>query len=370
MSNTYLRYLLKEHKKSIIIIYIIVSLLTVSSVLFTYIDPEEVPLFYSHVVVSYANSLVGFLTFILLLFVPLSRSMFFKKQTVDMFFSIPVTKKEIAITTSVFTYLSILILFLPLFLLGPVFFLIKGIQYNIGAYFAYLPLALVQLTFFSSLINLATSLSNSIIDSFATSMTMNGALFSFLAVVLLIVLPFLNEQEQMSLAYKYLTSLTYSGLDNNIQEFTESIQTFDSFAYSGPLILSFVISIVKIPGYAYLSNYFASKYKAEDASTPSRNKYGIRNQILPIYFLVGLLVGIFSYSLIDSLKELAILIGILFVFTSIGIYLVEAFVNRSFKFKKDTLLRMIIPFIGGILIGVIYMAIFNDKINMIFGSSL
>ena len=85
MSNTYLRYLLKEHKKSIIIIYIIVSLLTVSSVLFTYIDPEEVPLFYSHVVVSYANSLVGFLTFILLLFVPLSRSMFFKKQTVDMF---------------------------------------------------------------------------------------------------------------------------------------------------------------------------------------------------------------------------------------------------------------------------------------------
>ena len=52
------------------------------------------------------------------------------------------------------------------------------------------------------------------------------------------------------------------------------------------------------------------------------------------------------------------------------IYLVEAFVNRSFKFKKDTLLRMIIPFLGGILIGVIYMAIFSDKINMIFGASL
>ena len=124
MNKQYLTYLWKHFKKAMIIATIIISIITLSTPIFTYIDPSVDKLSYSYLLTNYAKTLTSITTILLVVFILISHSVFFKKQTVDMHFSIPVTKKEISITSSIFVYGYAMIIFVSLYILGGMIFLV------------------------------------------------------------------------------------------------------------------------------------------------------------------------------------------------------------------------------------------------------
>lgn len=372
MNKKYLTYLWKHFKKSIIIVTIIISIITLSTPIFTYIDPSVDKLSYSSMLTSYANDLTSIGTLLLVVYILICHSIFYKKQTVDMHFSIPVTKKEISITSSIFVYGFVMIIYLALYILGGAIFLLKGVSFNVLAYFLYLLMGIVSLTFISSLMNLACSLANNVLDAILTYGIGSSSLAIVIFFIFLFVLPALPNLHAAQEVLDYFLAFSGGYLQNNISNFIETnISIFGNMSIEGSLIVSLVVSLLKIPAYSFLANRFNKEYQAEDASTPSRNKFGIKNLVFPLYFICSFITGMLAYTAIDNGGYTVLtLIVILLIFILVGIYVTEGIINRSFRLNKKEFLRILIPFFSGLIVGIVYTAIFGEIVFSMFGLTI
>lgn len=364
MNKQYLTYLWKHFKKAMIIATIIISIITLSTPIFTYIDPSVDKLSYSYLLTNYAKTLTSITTILLVVFILISHSVFFKKQTVDMHFSIPVTKKEISITSSIFVYGYAMILFVSLYILGGMIFLVKGVSFNVLVYFLYLLMGIVSLTFISSLMNLACSLSNNVLDAILTYGIGTSSFAVVLFFIFLLVLPALSNSLITKEVLSYFLAFSGGYIQNNILSFVDTnISLYGNISVEGSLIVSLVVSLLKIPAYSYFANRFNDKYQAEDASTPSKNKFGITNLVFPLYFIYSFMIGLFAYIVIENGGYTVLTyIAILCIFILVGIYVTEGIINRSFRLNKKEFLRILVPFFSGIIIGIVYTSIFGDII--------
>ena len=372
MNKKYLTYLWKHFKKSIIIVTIIISIITLSTPIFTYIDPSVDKLSYSSMLTSYANNLTSIGTLLLVVYILICHSIFYKKQTVDMHFSIPVTKKEISITSSIFVYGFVMIIYLALYILGGAIFLLKGVSFNVLAYFLYLLMGIVSLTFISSLMNLACSLANNVLDAILTYGIGSSSLAVVIFFIFLFVLPALPNLHAAQEVLDYFLAFSGGYLQNNISNFIETnISILGNMSIEGSLIVSLVVSLLKIPAYSFLANRFNKEYQAEDASAPSRNKFGIKNLVFPLYFICSFITGMLAYTAIDNGGYTVLtLIVILLIFILVGIYVTEGIINRSFRLNKKEFLRILIPFFSGLIVGIVYTAIFGEIVFSMFGLTI
>ena len=75
------------------------------------------------------------------------------------------------------------------------------------------------------------------------------------------------------------------------------------------------------------------------------------------------MIGLFAYIVIENGGYTVLTyIAILCIFILVGIYVTEGIINRSFKLNKKEFLRILVPFFSGIIIGIVYTAIFGDII--------
>ena len=64
------------------------------------------------------------------------------------------------------------------------------------------------------------------------------------------------------------------------------------------------------------------------------------------------------------------LIVILLIFILVGIYVTEGIINRSFRLNKKEFLRILIPFFSGLIVGIVYTAIFGEIVFSMFGLTI
>lgn len=287
-------------------------------------------------------------------------SIFLKKRSADLYFSLPITKKEISITTMLFNFVQVISIWTISYWLNVCVLLLKGIPFAYVYFLYYYLISLVLISFTLSFANFGFAIANNMIDALFSSATFATAVAAVIFVItagilMFIVIP-LNLNGNIPLIIQETINWLLTLLPNNTL-----LQTPIYKAISGTelnivdlskAMVNLALTIAYIPLFTYLTIHFNSKFRSEKAEEISDNKYGLHSHLQIIAFAAFTFIG---YGFVQTYdRSLTITIMFIVLLSSILIYFAFMFsINRKISFNKKTIIPMLIIFSSSMVYGII-----------------
>ncbi len=356
MNSTLFKYLLRKTYPVILVCLAILIVFYPLPVLFTPVNQNELPL--AHGVTTYiyytkyADTNLFLATIALLIFayvLPIFiRISVLNKSKCDQYFSLPIKKGKLYLTTSLFTYLSLICTWTMMMLIGIIFSLIKQFPINYLYYLLYILSMYLVSAFAFATSSLFASLGNSKLDV-------------WLLVIMSIIIPLLSGLSIHAVKKQFVEGV-YDCISpimagNNLTTYFEkmsiiypqevvdyyakiNINLVDEFGIGH--IMSYVGSTVLGTGLFVLSYFQNLKFKAEDAGELTLYPYSFK-LLIPILFALV----IFDSNIPQYFNENEILNLVFIVSYSTICYFVLFFIiQRKIKVDKWILIYYAIALLG------------------------
>lgn len=375
INKKYFKYLYKNNIKPLVIVFIL-SILFFVLFDIVYIIPylENTSNVTLNTVTFLSGLIVGCFYYVLILFLFSYnlQSPYYKKNSLDMYASLPVTKKESVFTRLLFVYSTISVVFIITFLLRII--ILIGFNFHIKYEYLFFGIFIILVygLLFTLIFHLVFLFANNNIDGFLmpyVSILTLIAILSVLGISLFIFLINANNQSYLHVALlNWMLSFSSINIMWVLSSLLSNSVNFDShFGFELPSyqVLSIVITFAKIVGYFFFIKYLVNKQKYEKAESPSDSYFGYRVQ-LPI--LLCCLYGVITFSLVISLYDIGVngisiylylfILYIALFIVGLGLHML---LERKFKISKKAWISIGLEVLIGVCYSLILAIIFINK---------